>query len=662
MPKASRAENPVARIRGLLKGYGGQQAVRGVDLEIAPEEIHGLIGPDGAGKTSLLKAMAGVLTFDAGSLQVFGIEIDSDRAAERIKDRIGFMPQGLGQNLYPELSIEENIDFFAQSRLVPRSIAAERREKLLGMTRLDRFRDRPMKNLSGGMKQKLGLICTLIHDPRLVILDEPTTGVDPISRRDFWAILSQLLGEGGTTAVVSTAYMDEASRFHSLSLLFDGKIVAQGTPDEISALAPGTVVSFEARRQAEAMESLRKLSPEVSVRGSRLRVFVGRAGEEESAQWVREALGPLEETAALRTARPELEDVFIALLREKRLLGEAPSPLVAMPAPDPGPREKGEPRTGRAAIEARSLVRDFGTFRAVDGVSFQVAGGEIFGLLGANGAGKTTVIKMLVGLVKPSAGSGHVAGQEMLHASREIRCRIGYMSQVFSLYGDLTVAENIGLYAGIYGLDRSKARGRAGWILEMAGLTGLEDHRTSALPVGLRQRLALGCALVHRPRILFLDEPTSGVDPVGRRRFWDILFHLSRHEGVAILITTHAMSEAEHCDRLALMHAGKLVADASPGVLKRQLESEMGRILEVTTDRPIEALDLLRAAGFEEAALHGRGIHLPALDLRAAEVRVRKALDGSGVSVLGMGEQPVTMEDVFVYRVSALERAGRRTP
>ncbi len=650
---------PLVQIRGLWKSYGRQRAVRGVDLDIRSGEIYGLIGPDGAGKSSLMKAMAGVTSFDAGSLEVFGIEIDSEKAAERIKGRTGFMPQGLGQNLYPELSVEENIDFFGNSRLVPRQALMERKEKLLGMTRLAPFRDRPMKHLSGGMKQKLGLICALVHDPALVILDEPTTGVDPVSRRDFWATLSLLQRQAHITAIVSTAYLDEASRFHRLSLFFDGRVVAGGTPEEILAIAPGTVVTLDARRQAEILAALGERAVDSEVRGSRLRLFVRGAGEEESGRMVAEVLEAIGESpAALRREAPELEDVFIALLREKKLLtGEHRfATLTPESAPLPCP---GDSTGAGAAIEARSLARSFDGFRAVDGVSFTVAEGEIFGLLGANGAGKTTVIKMLVGLLQPTEGTGRVAGHGMLRASREIKERIGYMSQVFSLYGDLTVVENIRFYAGIYGLERRETRNRAEWIIEMAGLSGHESQQTGGLPAGVRQRLALGCALVHRPRILFLDEPTSGVDPVGRRRFWDILFRLSRHDGVSVLITTHAMSEAEHCDRLALMHAGRIVADGSPGEMKKRLEAEMGRILEVSTDRPFEAIDLLRNAGIEGATLHGRRIHVPTPDVRAMERRVEEILAGSGVRLLSMAEQPLTMEDVFVYRVSALEKHER---
>lgn len=658
-PTGAPSGGSVVRIRGLCKAYGSLRGFHGVDLEIRAGDIFGLIGPDGAGKSSLMKAMAGILTFDLGSLEVFGIRIDSERTAERIKDRIGFMPQGLGQNLYPELSVEESIDFFAQSRLVPRPALLERKDMLLQTTRLTPFRKRPVKHLSGGMKQKLGLICSLVHAPSLVILDEPTTGVDPLSRRDFWTILSQLRRRAVMTVVVSTTYLDEASRFHRLALFFDGRVVADGTPEEVLASVPGTVISLTTRYPAETTAALASRTMDAEVRGSRLRVFVRGAGREEAERLVAQSLDSVGVTAtALHAEPPELEDVFIALLRDRKLLADEQRSAAFPPLESEPIGGLAGPGGGAPAIESLNLTRNFDGFRAVDGVSFTVARGEIFGLLGANGAGKTTVIKMLVGLLRPTAGSGRVAGCSMFKASREIRERIGYMSQVFSLYGDLTVIENIRLYAGIYGLDRRETRKRTEWIVEMAGLSGYEPQRARGLPVGVRQRLALGCALVHRPQILFLDEPTSGVDPVGRRRFWDILFTLSRHEGVSILITTHAMSEAEHCDRLALMHAGRVVAEGSPGEMKRQLEAEVGRILEVRTDRPLEVLDLLRQGGLEAATLHGRCIHIPASDRRALEDRVGELLAGSGIELHSLAERPLTMEDVFVYRVSALVKQG----
>ena len=396
-------EKVLVRLRGLVKNYRRVRAVRGVDLDIRPGEIFGLIGPDGAGKSSIMKAVAGVMTFDSGSLEVFGSPVHSERSAERIKDRIGFMPQGLGQNLYPDLSVDENIDFFSSSRLVSPKEAEERKRGLLKMTRLSPFRSRPMKNLSGGMKQKLGLVCTLIHEPRLVILDEPTTGLDPVSRRDFWTILSVLLRDKNITALVSTAYMDEASRFHRLSLFYGGRVVAEGNPDEIMAAVPGALVAIRTERQQEALAGLKARFSDVQARGSWLRVFVKGERKKEAARQVKEAvLAAGADIAELQTGAAELEDIFIALLREKKLTTDGTRPESGT-AESATPIDREEQQSG-PDIEAHDLVRDFGLFRAVDEVSFRVEKGEIFGLLGANGAGKSTVIKMLVGLLPPTSG------------------------------------------------------------------------------------------------------------------------------------------------------------------------------------------------------------------------------------------------------------------
>jgi len=640
------AKPTIAQVRGFGKRYGRRVAVAGVDLDIRPGEILGLIGPDGAGKSSLMKAIAGVLAFEEGRVEVFGVPLDTEAACERIKDRIGLMPQGLGLNLYPELSVEENVDFFARLRLVPEKDLAERKTKLLAMTRLARFRDRPTKQLSGGMKQKLGLVCTLIHEPRFLILDEPTTGVDPVSRRDFWAILSGLVADRGITALVSTAYMDEASRFHRMVLMYQGRFLAQGTPAEVQALAAGSTVLVKALPQAEAFARLRAHFAQVETLGPRLCVFADGLAPGPAERQVRQALDGLAVDEVL-AGEADPEDAFIAILRQRGLLGADAQADVAVTRTNAG--------RGGVAVDATGLTRDFGAFRAVDAASFQVAQGEIFGLLGANGAGKTTVIKMLTGILKPSAGEGRVAGADMRAAGQDLKERIGYMSQAFSLYGDLTVTENIDLYAGIYGLRRGEAMTRRRWVLEMAGLDGHEADRAASLPTGLKQRLALGCALVHRPRVLFLDEPTSGVDPVGRRRFWDLLFRLSREEGVAVLVTTHYMSEAEHCDRLALMYAGRIVADATPAEMKRQLEADAGVLLELEVSEPTRAIAMLRAAGFSDAALYGRRVHVlsgnPGPDL----ARLPMLLGAGGVQVTRIERRPLSMEDVFVVRVSALE-------
>ncbi len=645
------SEPPIVKVAGFVKRYKKHTAVDGVNLEIKRGEIYGLIGPDGSGKSSLMKAIAGVLTYDSGSVEVFGTVIDSERAAELVKQRLGFLPQGLGLNLYPDLSVEENIDFFARLRLVPEQDLLERKSRLLAMTRLEKFRDRAMKNLSGGMKQKLGLICTLIHEPEMAILDEPTTGVDPVSRRDFWAILAELLQEKGMTALVSTAYMDEAARFHRLAFLSHGKVLAAGTPADVQALIPGSVVTFEATPQWEAVVRLKPRYTQIEALGSKLHVFTE---ETDPAQGVKDIESHLADIKVeqVRVDEPELEDVFVALLLRQGA-NEDRSDIATTAAT--------RAIHDGLAIEARELVRDFGTFRAVDHVSFEVKSGEIFGLLGANGAGKTTVIKMLNGIMPPTGGQGWVAGADMKTAGGAIKERIGYMSQAFSLYLDLTVEENIRLFAGIYGLDRQATNERLVWIVSMAGLKGFESSLTSRLPMGVRQRLALGCALVHQPRVLFLDEPTSGVDPIGRRHFWDILSRLAREEGVAMLVTTHYMSEAEHCDQLALMYAGRIVAEGSPTAMKDQVEHEAGQLLEVTTDQPGLALRRLARAGLAGAALFGTKLHVFSLDPSHDEIRLRDALSSDGVHVQAVAVRQLSLEDVFVHRVMALERQERET-
>ncbi|MDD5632615.1 MAG: ATP-binding cassette domain-containing protein, partial [Methylococcales bacterium] len=565
-------ENAVINITGFCKSYKKKLAVNKVDLSVQRGEIYGLIGPDGSGKSSLMKAIAGVLSFEKGSLEVLGVNVVSESSAEKIKGRLGFMPQGLGLNLYGDLSVEENIDFFAQLRQVSREQLAERKEKLLTMTRLEGFRGRLMKNLSGGMKQKLGLVCTLIHQPELVILDEPTTGVDPVSRRDFWSILAELLREQGITALVSTAYMDEAARFHRLSLMYNGQILAAGEPDAIRQQAKGCLIELSAEPQFEALNRLKIHYPQIEATGPIIRVFADNVPSSKCVNTITGLLTGVE-IKTLRALDPELEDAFIALLRQGPLAGPTKKdnsvPRFDKPLPD----------NKSIAIEAKQLTKDFDQFRSVDHINFTVKQGEIFGLLGANGAGKTTAIKMLTGILPPSEGEGQVAGANMSGAAQTIKERIGYMSQAFSLYLDLTVMENIRLFASIYGVDRKILKQRIAWVIQIAGLTGVTGQLAGSLPMGIRQRLALGCALIHQPGVLFLDEPTSGVDPVGRRHFWNILVHLARVEQVAILVTTHYMTEAGHCDHLVLMYAGRVIADDTPADMIQALQNEAGQLL-----------------------------------------------------------------------------------
>jgi len=643
----------VVRAQGLGKCYKQQIAVQNFDLTVRRGEIYGLIGPDGSGKSSMMKAIAGVLAFEQGQLQVFNVRLDSEAAAERVKERLGFMPQGLGLNLYADLSVEENIDFFAQLRLVTPDQLAERKQKLLKMTRLEPFRDRAMKNLSGGMKQKLGLICTLIHQPELVILDEPTTGVDPVSRRDFWAILAELLQEHGMTALISTAYMDEASRFHRLSMLHEGQVLASGEPDDIQRQIPGCVVELKAETLTETIGTIKSHFEQVDVMGNTIRVFIDRSSFDEAVNIVTQAVPDVPFKSVL-AIEPTLEDTFIAQLRHKKQVDRTAHPPIPVNTANPLKRPSG------VAIAARDLCRDFGAFRAVDNISFSVRQGEIFGLLGANGAGKTTVIKMLTGILPPTAGEGEVAGANMQAAGQTIKERIGYMSQAFSLYQDLTVLENLQLYANIYGVSRKAIRPRIHELIDLAGLNAVRHSLVAALPMGMRQRLALSCALVHHPRVLFLDEPTSGVDPVGRRQFWEILVHLAKIDRVAILVTTHYMSEAEHCDHLALMYAGKIIADDSPQNMKQALETEAGKLLDIRVDRPLAALQALQQAGFKDAALFGNHIHLLTHDTEQTIQQLRQLLSQQGMALSHCKVLPLTLEDVFVYRILALERQAQK--
>ena len=442
--------------------------------------------------------------------------------------------------------------------------------------------------------------------------------------------------------------MDEASRFQRAALMYQGGVLAEGTPDEIATLATGTMIVVECEPQTEALRRLQEPFPQIEAVGSRLRVWVDQESGQAASDAVRDELDGLT-INSLELIEPELEDIFVARLRQEgHSLDELPKLTGAI--------SQGNP----VAIEANKLSKVFGDFRAVDEISFSVPRGEIFGLLGANGAGKTTAIKMLTGILQPTAGEGQVAGADMHRAGRLIKQRVGYMSQAFSLYLDLSVTENIRLFAGIYGLDPAARRERIPWILNLAGLNGHEDERTGSLPMGLRQRLALGCALVHQPQILFLDEPTSGVDPLGRRRFWDILFQLAREQKVTILVTTHYMSEAEHCDHLALMYAGRIVADDTPDNMKKAVAAEAGELLEICTDKPLQAMAILQDASYPGVALFGKRIHLLARDQSATNARIRALLSSAKISVQSIQSKALSMEDVFVHHVMALERAEQQ--
>ncbi|PWR21321.1 ribosome-associated ATPase/putative transporter RbbA [Zavarzinia aquatilis] len=506
----------VAVLEGVGHRYGSVAALAGVDLAIPAGCMAGLIGPDGVGKSTLLALIAGVRKGQAGRVTVLGGDMTDRRHRQASLTRIAYMPQGLGRNLYPTLSIFENLDFFGRLFGQRRAEREARIAELVAATGLAPFVDRPAGKLSGGMKQKLSLCCALIHDPDLLILDEPTTGVDPLSRRQFWDLIDRIRARRpGMSTLVATAYMEEAERFDWIAAMDDGKVLATGSPAEIRA----------------------------------------------------------------KTATATLEAAFISLLPDDK---SAAAGVVVPPRPGDG---------GDIAIEATGLTCRFGAFTAVDNVSFRIERGEIFGFLGSNGCGKTTTMKMLTGLLSPTEGEARLFGQVLDADDMSTRRRVGYMSQSFSLYGELTVLQNLELHAQLFHLEPEFAKKR---IREVLGDFDLVDVRHSLpddLPLGIRQRLQLAAAVLHGPDMLILDEPTSGVDPVARDQFWRFLVDLARNKGVTIFISTHFMNEAERCDRISLMHAGKVLAVGTPAELaaskgSARLEDAFIAYLEAVAEAP----------------------------------------------------------------------------
>ena len=485
--------SPVARLQGVRQVYGRSVALDDVTLDLPAGVMVGLIGPDGVGKSSLLALVAGARAIQQGHVQALGGDMASVAHRNAVCPRIAYMPQGLGRNLYPTLSVEENLQFFA--KLFGHD-AAERRRRIDTLTRstgLHPFLDRPAGKLSGGMKQKLGLCCALIHDPDLLILDEPTTGVDPLARAQFWELIGRIRQQRpGMSVLVATAYMDEAQRFDWLVALDDGRVLATGSPAELLA----------------------------------------------------------------QTGSHSLEQAFIRLLPEDKRRDYRP---VEIPPLDDGHED--------IAIEARDLTMRFGDFVAVDHVSFRIRRGEIFGFLGSNGCGKSTTMKMLTGLLPASEGEALLFGQPVDASRMDTRRRVGYMSQAFSLYGELTVVQNLVLHAQLFHVPRAEVPARVEEMIARFDLAEVRDTLPEKLPLGLRQRLSLAVAVVHKPDLLILDEPTSGVDPVARDAFWRLMVELSRRDKVTIFISTHFMNEAERCDRMSMMHAGRVLDSDTPAAL-----------------------------------------------------------------------------------------------
>jgi len=542
------------------RGASSHVALDGLSATIRPGMITGLVGPDGAGKTTLLRLIAGLLRPTVGRITVLGHDMASDAASTHAA--IGYMPQRFG--LYEELSVVENLDLFADLHAMTSALRTERVLRLLRFTGLGPFKERLAGQLSGGMKQKLGLACALLSRPRLLLLDEPSVGVDPSSRRELWAIVSAMLEEGGAdgmAVVWATAYLDEAARCGEVLLLHEGRLLAQGPPSAFVASLAGRVFRLSVptgeRRAVARRAAANPAVLDVVVTGDALRVVLREGRAIPTAQELGgETLDPVP---------PRFEDGFIARL--------APPPRLSSPSPRGRGAGGGGAASQQNAITVSDLVRRFGTFTAVDHVSFTVRRGEIFGLLGPNGAGKSTIFRMLCGLLRPSSGEAHVAGADLLRAPAEARARIGYMAQRFSLYAELSVLENLRFFARVYGLGRAAQASAIDAALSSFDLRGTAASVAGELPLGMKQRLALAAALLHAPGILFLDEPTSGVDPLTRREFWARIGRLA-DAGVTILVTSHFMDEAEYCDRLGIVSQGRLAAVGTPADLRARVRTD----------------------------------------------------------------------------------------
>jgi len=644
------------RAVGLSRRFGDLSAVEDLDLEVNAGEIYGLVGPDGAGKTTALRMLSSILPPSGGSASVAGFDIS--RQANAVKDHVAYMSQRFG--LYTDLTVMENIEFYADLYGVPRSARSNRIEELLAFGNLSPFRRRMAGKLSGGMKQKLQLICALIHTPRVLLLDEPTNGVDPVSRRDFWRILYGLLGQG-VAILVTTAYLDEAERCHRVGLLNRGRLLAEGPPADLKHRLGGRVIVLDSVHARKAASLLRQqlTGGHVSLFGNSVHISCSDpASSRQEVQALMSAAALPYESISVQDA--SLEDAFVAVLRDtaessgkqESLAAQSdmvPRTATAIPAKQATALERGQP-----AVEVQELSRRFGAFTAVDSVSIQVPRGEIFGFLGPNGAGKSTVIRMLCGLLQPTSGQGTVHGFDINREPERIKRHIGYMSQKFSLYADLQVEENLNFYGGIYGLGGRLLSERKQWALEMAGLTYRRRALTALLSGGWKQRLALACAVLHQPPVVFLDEPTSGVDPLSRRKFWDLIYAMAE-SGVTVFVTTHYMEEAEYCDRLALIYRGKLIAVGSPWELKTQQLAT--RLLNVDCPQPFEAMqELLKLPEVTSAALFGAGLHAIVNDATSDARTIREQLQKAGIQPVEVEAIAPSLEDVFIALIEAAEQ------
>lgn len=623
------------QVRDLYKHYGELVALKGINLTIGKGEIFGLIGADGAGKTTTFHILAGIMKATSGEVRLL------EQKPSDARLHIGYITQKF--SLYFDLSIDENLRYSAGLRQVPHQFYQQRRAKYLKLMGLERFGDRLAGRLSGGMKQKLALCCALIARPKILLLDEPTTGVDPVSRREFWDVLAEIASEG-VTIVVATPYLDEAERCNRIALIHAGEIQQVGRLAqlrdslglqrlEVWTKDLETAEKILLGRHDDRASQPTKNIVDVQTFGDRLDILVNDANLAETE--VKHLFDEQElDLREIQVTDPTLENVFITRLRE--LENEFES------IPFPHYRSG---RTGGLAISARSLRKDFGNFQAVKNIDLNIHYGEIYGLLGANGAGKTTTIKMLCGLLTPSAGKISLAGETNNLRSSRLRQRIGYMSQKFTLYDDLSIIQNLEFYCGVYEVPVKLRRQKIDWVLATCGLFGKEDLVIGQLPGGWKQRVAFGAAVMHEPEILFLDEPTSGVDPLARRQFWRLINNFAR-SGTAVLVTTHYLEEAEQCNRLGFMVAGEIVDRGSPSEIKAM---QPGQLIEIAVDLTQDAFNLLKTEFAPwRVSIFGDRLHLILDNLDSEISRVCAILESSGITISFLRPIPFSLEDAFI--------------
>ena len=652
----------VIQVEGLSKRYGKLVAVKGIDFAVQQGEIFGLIGPDGAGKTTTFHILGGVMEASAGKIQILGKPPRDARLS------IGYLTQQF--SLYLDLSIDENLRYTAGLREVPDQLFGQRRQKYLRLMSLDKFSDRLAGRLSGGMKQKLALCCALISQPEILLLDEPTTGVDPVSRREFWDVLAAIAAEG-VTVVVATPYLDEAERCDRIALMYEGEIHQIGSLSQLRETLGLQRLEVRTQQLEAAERALHEATNnkytsivDVQTFGDRLDVLVKDAAVGTAAVktiFTQQRL----QLDSIQTADATLENVFVSRLRAagndpefipfprgKRGSGELGLVLSVRVAS----RREAEVVGREIAIGANQLRKVFGDFQAVKSVDLEVRYGEIYGLLGANGAGKTTTIKILCGLLEPTSGKISLAGQTENLRSRDVRQRIGYMSQKFTLYDDLTIIQNLEFYCGVYGVPSRLRRPKIDWVLATCGLVGRENMLTGQLPGGWKQRVAFGASVMHEPEILFLDEPTSGVDPLARRQFWRLINEFAR-AGTAVLVTTHYLEEAEQCNRMGFMVAGEVVAQGSPSEIKA---AQPGQLVEVVTDKTQDASNLLKTQFAPwRVSIFGDRLHL-VLDHSDSDIpHIRSILEANRINLRSLRPIPFSLEDAFIGIVQRTQEEER---